>query len=87
MFGPHPSPRPTPQPEPEIPSTTVVTEGGARYVDCGTLEGIDAHIVALSKLIAEHAAFPKRVAQHRLDQDALMDARETLALELMLNRA
>jgi hypothetical protein len=76
---------PSPKPRPEALSTTVVGPGGTRYVDCGTVAGIDAHIRVLMAKLTEQAAFPKRVTVLWQDIDELLSRRLELTMETWLS--
>lgn len=77
--------KPAPTPEPEPVSTVVVGPGGARYLDCGTVAGIDRHVRFLRAQIVAHAQWPKRVSDHWQDIDRLLEARLALDMETWIS--
>jgi hypothetical protein len=79
--------KPTPEPTPEALPPTVVGPGGARYLDCATVAGVDRHIEMLRKQLVAHAKFPRRVSEHWQDVDALLERRHLLQLETWLTVA
>jgi len=75
----------TPPPAQPALNPTVVGPGGTRYLDCGTVAGVDRHIRFLQGQIAAHVAWPKRVEAHWQDIDELLERRRILTMESWLS--